>query len=88
MRSIILGGLLATALMAAGCGGPMEEEEAAELATQEAPLPDCSNVPNADLRRYYNDAAHSQLIGEFGCYCGGLYNWGGRSVYSEYILEC
>jgi hypothetical protein len=84
MRNVMLGGLFA---LAVGCGGPLEQEDV-NLATQEAPLPDCSNEPNANLHRYYNDAAHTQLIGEFGCYCGGLYYWGGRSVYSEYIQEC
>ncbi|MBN9684107.1 MULTISPECIES: hypothetical protein [unclassified Corallococcus] len=85
MRTFLIGGLLA---MAVGCGGPMEQESEPNLATQEATLPDCSNEPNANLHRYYSDAAHTQLIGEYGCYCGGLYYWGGRSVYSEYIQEC
>ena len=85
MRTFLIGGLLA---LAVGCGGPMEQENEPNLATQEAPLPDCSNEPNANLYRYYSDATHTQLIGEWGCYCGGLFVWGSRSVYSEYIQEC
>ncbi|AKF85073.1 hypothetical protein MFUL124B02_08870 [Myxococcus fulvus 124B02] len=85
MRSFILGALLATLL---GCGGPMTQEGEPDLASQEAPLPDCSNEPNANLYRYYSDATYTELIGEYGCYCGGLYLWGGRSVYSKYIQEC
>ncbi|WP_233582765.1 hypothetical protein [Corallococcus sp. CA053C] len=88
MRTSLIGGLLATALMSVGCGGPMEQEEAPDLATQEAPLPDCSVSPD-DLRNYYRDAAHTDLIGQWGCYCGGLYNWGNKSgPYVEYIYSC
>jgi hypothetical protein len=82
MRNIMMGCLVA---MAVGCGGSMVDPE---LASQEATLPDCSNEPNANLRRYYNDAAHTQLIGESGCYCGGLFYWGYKSIYQEYIQEC
>lgn len=87
MRTLIFGGLLATALMSVGCGGPMEQEDSSYLRSQEAPIPDCSNSPD-DLRNFYSDASHTTLIGQWGCHCGGLYDWGYKSTHVEYIREC
>ncbi|WP_163998496.1 hypothetical protein [Pyxidicoccus caerfyrddinensis] len=87
MRTLLFGGLLATALMSVGCGGTLEQEDALDLESQKAPLPDCSSGVN-DLRNSYSDAAHTSLVGQWGCWCGGLYNWGTGSQYVEYILEC
>ncbi|WP_301340368.1 hypothetical protein [Corallococcus exercitus] len=42
MRTFLLGGLLS---LAVGCGGPMEQEKAPDLASLEAPLPDCVASP-------------------------------------------
>ncbi|PTL80180.1 hypothetical protein DAT35_29675 [Vitiosangium sp. GDMCC 1.1324] len=79
---------MATALMSVGCGGPtMEQEDSSDLGSLKAPLPDCSVSPD-NLRNYYSDAAHTNLIGQWGCYCGGLYNWGKSSAYIEYIYSC
>lgn len=82
MRAFVFGGLLAASLVAAGCGGPVEQEESPELGTQKASLPDCSVSPD-NLRNYYSDPGHTNLIGQFGCCSGGLYNWGIKS--SQYI---
>ncbi|MBN8232131.1 hypothetical protein JYK02_31905 [Corallococcus macrosporus] len=65
MRTFLIGGLLA---LAVGCGGPMEQEEAPDLASQEAPLPDCASSVTS-VRTYYN-AARTTIIGERGCDCG------------------
>ncbi|RYZ40013.1 MAG: hypothetical protein EOO71_17685 [Myxococcaceae bacterium] len=85
MRTMIFGGLMA---MAVGCGGITEPEAEIDLTSQKAPLPDCSSIPNSDLRNYYSNAAHTELVGQWGCYCGGLYVWGKSTTFMEYIQEC
>ncbi|NOK11107.1 hypothetical protein [Corallococcus exercitus] len=71
MRAFLIGGLLA---MAVGCGGAMEQEEESNLASQESALPDCMNTDN--MITYFNDANHSIIVGQRGCYCGSWVNWG------------
>ncbi|NOK19762.1 hypothetical protein [Corallococcus carmarthensis] len=74
MRTFLIGGLLA---MAVGCGGPMELEEGSDLASQESALPDCLNTDN--MITYYNNASHSIIVGQRGCYCGNWVSWGQTS---------
>ncbi|MCY1040815.1 hypothetical protein OV208_05720 [Corallococcus sp. bb12-1] len=86
MRASILGGVLATALMV-GCGPAMEQEEAPDLATQEAPLPDCANSPDY-LTMYFSDGSYSEQIGGRGCHCGWWESWGRTSAYRQILNEC
>ncbi|WP_375744645.1 hypothetical protein NR800_07430 [Corallococcus interemptor] len=83
MRTFLIGGLMA---MAVGCGGPLEQEEASNLATQEAPLPDCSNSATS-VRTYY-DATGTTVIGERGCDCGFWINWGQISSVYDLRTSC
>ncbi|WNG44177.1 hypothetical protein F0U60_08720 [Archangium minus] len=88
MRASIIGGLLATALMAVGCGAPMEqEEEGVQLSTQEAAFPDCSGSSDS-LIVYYSDASYTTEIGARGCSCGLWASWGKTSTYRQYRLDC
>ncbi|WNG33699.1 hypothetical protein F0U61_08700 [Archangium violaceum] len=87
MRASIIGGLLATALMAVGCGAPMEEEEGVQLSTQEAAIPDCSGSADS-LRTYYSDASYTTKIGARGCSCGLWVSWGRTSSYHQFISDC
>jgi hypothetical protein len=87
MRVSIFGGLLATALMVAGCGAPVEQEEGADLSTQEAPLPDCS-TSGETLYTYYSDASYTNMIGQRGCSCGMWMSWGTTSTYRLFTPEC
>jgi hypothetical protein len=83
MRTFLIGGLLA---MAVGCGGPMEQDEEPNLASQESPIPNCANAQTS-LTTYY-DASYSTVIGERGCDCGAYISWGRTSVYREIRNEC
>ncbi|RKH69000.1 hypothetical protein [Corallococcus llansteffanensis] len=84
MRTFLIGGLLA---MAVGCGGPMEqEEEESNLASQESPLPNCTNLPTS-VTRYYH-ASMTKVIGERGCSCGTYINWGTTSIYHNTRNNC
>lgn len=88
MRASIFGGLLTMALMTVGCGAPIEQpQEGSEPATQEAPLPDCSNSPDS-LVTYWSDASYSEQIGGRGCHCGWWESWGRTSAYRQYLYEC
>jgi hypothetical protein len=87
MRTMLLGGLVAAALMSVGCGGTLEPEDTLDLESQKAPLPDCNNSPD-NLRNYYSDATHTTLVGQWGCWCSGLYYWGTGTQYVEYIWSC
>ncbi|NTX17332.1 hypothetical protein HUA74_39495 [Myxococcus sp. CA051A] len=85
MRTFLIGGLLA---MAVGCGGPMEQEQEEEstLASEESPLPNCTNLPTS-VTRYYN-ASLTAVIGERGCSCGSYVNWGRTSKYYNVRDNC
>jgi hypothetical protein len=87
MRAKIFGGLLAMSMMAVGCGTPVEQEEESHLATQEAPIPDCSGSPDS-LITYWKDATYSEQIGGRGCHCGWWESWGKTSPYQQNINEC
>ncbi|MFP2904388.1 hypothetical protein ACLESD_04900 [Pyxidicoccus sp. 3LFB2] len=87
MRASIFGGLLATALMAVGCGAPMEQEEESHLSSQEAPIPDCSNSPDS-LINFYSDPGYTNQVGARGCYCGSWVSWGYMSTYRQNVWEC
>lgn len=87
MRASIFGGLVAMALMAVGCGAPVEQEEGTDLATQEAAIPDCSGSPDT-LITYWRDATYSEQIGGRGCHCGWWESWGKTSAYSQTPNEC
>ncbi|MFY2563648.1 hypothetical protein ACN469_39000 [Corallococcus terminator] len=87
MRNFVVGSLLATALTAVGCGGSLEQEESPDLASQQAALPDCQSSGD-DLRNYYSDASMTNLVGQFGCHCGGLYWWGVSSQHLDHLLAC
>ena len=87
MRASIFGGLLSMALMAVGCGGTPIEEEGADLATQEAAIPDCSGSPDS-LITYWSDATYTVQIGGRGCHCGWWESWGRTSAYRQNLNEC
>ncbi|NOK15450.1 hypothetical protein [Corallococcus carmarthensis] len=87
MRASIVGGLAAMALMAVGCGAPVEQEEGPDLASQEATIPDCSGSPDS-LIMYFKDASYSEQIGGRGCHCGWWESWGRTSTFQQYINEC
>ena len=87
MRASIFGGLVTMALMAVGCGAPIEQEEKSNLTTQEAPIPDCSNSPDS-LVTFWSDATYSEQIGGRGCHCGWWENWGKTSSYRQNLYEC
>lgn len=87
MRASIFGGLLATALLVVGCGAPTEQDEGAELSTQEAPLPDCSSSGDT-LYTYYSDATYTTVIGARGCSCGWWVSWGKTSTYRQFTPDC
>lgn len=87
MRASISGGLLTMALMAVGCGAPIEQEEGPDLSTQEAPIPDCSGSPDS-LVTYWSDATYTVQIGGRGCHCGWWESWGRTSAYKQYVYEC
>jgi hypothetical protein len=86
MRVSVFGGLLVTALMVVGCGGPVEQEEGANLSTQEAPLPDCSTGDT--LTTYYSDATYTNEVGQRGCECGLWTKWGTTSTYYQFTPVC
>lgn len=88
MRATILGVLATMAVMAVGCGAPVEpQEENSNLATQSAPIPDCSGSPDT-LITYWSDATYTVQIGGRGCYCGSWESWGKTSIYSQHVNDC
>ena len=63
------------------------QEQGADLATQQAPIPDCSGSPDS-LTTYWSDSTYSVQIGGRGCHCGSWESWGKTSVYSQFVSDC
>ncbi|ATB33655.1 hypothetical protein [Melittangium boletus] len=87
MRANIFGGVLGVALLAAGCGAPVEnpETETAPLSTREDALPACNG--EAYERAFYSDASKTNQVGGWECWCGSssAYIWGRTTAFSEYL---
>jgi hypothetical protein len=89
MRANIIGGVLGLALLAAGCGAPVETEanEPQDLSTREDALPACNG--EAYERAFYSDATKTKQVGGWECSCGqsSAYIWGKTTAYSEYLYS-
>jgi hypothetical protein len=89
----IIGALLAVGLLAAGCGGvdvPVEEQS--NLGTRKDELPACNG--EAFERVFYSDAALTNEVGWWYCYCGEstayVYGQWQSAPYSQYtyVEQC
>ncbi|MFY2560970.1 hypothetical protein ACN469_25435 [Corallococcus terminator] len=80
----ISGALLAAGLMMVGCGGPVvEDTEAQDLTSYEAPLPNCDGL-NYEYT-YYSDATYTTVVGGRGCDCSFWSAWGKITAFREYV---
>ena len=87
MRANIIGGLLVTGLLMAGCGGTEPVQEESSLNTRKDELPACGGMEYE--RIFYKEPEMITEIGWWYCMCGSssAYIYGKTPAYSVYTYE-
>lgn len=87
MRANIVGGLLATGLLMAGCGGTEPTQEESSLNTRKDELPDCYNQEYE--RVFYSEPEMINEVGWWWCNCPDSLAWtsGEITAYSTYTYR-